>query len=135
MRHLWSVTDRDTRKKDQTATPYSGRSMTGGDQRISRDQELIKFLAKVHAEMVHESREWPCFNQRKLGIFLRNSGVDLDAAVKAHEDACPPPRKLGDLALCLDSLKGASFLVLPTSDTCLLLSARSQRDQHARISA
>ena len=134
MRHLLSVTDREP-QKDVASTPYGGRSMCGGDQRISKDVEVVEFLAKAHAEMTHGSRDWPCFNQRKLGAFLQNSGVDLDAAVKAHKDACPPPQKLGDLALCLDSLKGASFLVLPTSDTCLLLSARSKRDPHKRISA
>jgi hypothetical protein len=123
-RYPVSVVDRDTNK--QRETTYV-RSMTGADASIARRPEVVGWLKRVYAEMDHESRDWKCFDKRRLRGFLRATGQDLEKALEAHEDTFPIPEEVGRLKECIDCLRGASFLNTPAENACLLIEDRAKR--------
>ena len=100
-------------------------ALSGNDRRIAKSKATVEWLTRAYAEMQHESRYWP-FDRRSLKQFLDTVGVDTVTAAKNHEDAIPIPEHLVDVALCIDSLKGASFLNGPAPDICLMLNKRAQ---------
>lgn len=100
-------------------------ALSGNDRRIAKSKTTVDWLIRAYAEMANESRSWP-FDRRKLKMFLDTVGVDTVVAAKNHEDAIPIPEHLVDVALCIDSLKGASFLNGPAPDICLMLNKRAQ---------
>jgi hypothetical protein len=131
-RMLISKTDR-VRQKDETVWRGDYR-MSGADQALARQPEIVAFLGKCYAETVNERRDWPVFNAKRLGQFLAAAGVDLEAAIKADADAMVIPDELADPAICFAKFQGLSFLTQPAMDTCLVL-RHQYRQAHSRRGA
>jgi hypothetical protein len=100
--------------------------MTGGDERVGRDAKCVAWLTKVLGEIVQGSRDWPIFSERKLEQFLRAKGVDVAAAVKAHEDALPVPEFGDDPEVCVPKFYGASFLATDPHSACAFMKRRRE---------
>lgn len=122
-RHLMGVNDTPAPAAFAHASDYR---MSGGEQRLARDPDLMAFLAKVYAEVENERRPWPMFDARRLGKFLGAAGIDVDAALKADADAMSMPAIVNDTAACMDKFNGASFLTQPSGQACYALKRRSQ---------
>jgi len=105
--------------------------MTGGDRRISEDVKCVVWLTKVLGEIVQGTRDWPIFSERKLDLFLRKNGVDVAAAVKAHEDALPVPEFGDDPEVCAPKFYGASFLATDPHTACAFMKRRRQHMRQA----
>lgn len=116
----YAVVDR----RSQRDTSF-GRSMTGADQRIARDKEVVDWLTRVYGELQNQSRPWPAFEAKRLRHFLAAAGADHRKAVDAHADALPIPESVAGLEGCLEKLRGASFLAAPVESACMLLNQRS----------
>ena len=110
----------------------SGRPMTGADQFVARRPGVVAWLAKCLAEMRHKSREWPFLDERRLEAFLRRAGVDVDAALKAHEDALPVPEQLSTIGDCIGAIRNASFLTRSAESACALVRKRHVESLHRR---
>lgn len=112
-------------KDEREVQPHHMRPLTGADRRVSRHPDLVSWLSKAYVEIEAGARDWP-FNGRKLREFLRACGVDIEGATKSDEDALPMPDDVCDVAICMDRLKGASFLNGPVGNVCMFLHRRSQ---------
>lgn len=104
--------------------------LSGGEERLSSEPELVAWLAKVYVEIEPNEegltkRNWPWFDRRQLRTFLENVGVDIDAAKKADEDALPSmPSILRVPEFAIPVLRGLKFLNASPSETARCLRQR-----------
>jgi hypothetical protein len=123
MRFLTATTNR-ARRTTETPSP-GGIRMTGRDERIGRNPEIVAWLAKVYGEITNESRPWPEFHAKRLGAFLQSRGVDLGRAVKDHGDSLKDiPESIRAIEGCIPALKGASFLSTSADAACFKIRRR-----------
>jgi hypothetical protein len=107
-------------------------ALSGGEQLLARDAEVVAWLTKVHGEKANESRPWSEFLDRPLARFLTAIGIDLEKAKKAHADALGTiPVRLRSLETGIPALRGASFLKSTPEVTALSLKRRYQTQARA----
>jgi hypothetical protein len=106
--------------------------LSGGEQLLARDPEIVAWLTKVHGEQANESRPWSEFLDRPLARFLNAIGVNLEAAKKAHADALGSiPVRLRTLEEAIPALRGATFLKGSPETTAISLRQRYQTQARA----
>lgn len=98
---------------------------TGRDRRAARDPQLVEWLAKVLAEQVNGSRDWPEFDRDQLARFLGKCGVDVQAAVERNADALlSMPQELVDAEKAVPKLQGTTFIASSAEHVCYQLRKR-----------